>query len=171
VPFFLGGENAFVEGIGERLTPIAWAPRAYCVVKPPQPVSTEAIFSSAELARNTKPATLEGSFSGLKSTKSYGRNDLQPVAERLCPAIAWAARWLDDRYGNSRMSGSGSAVFSDLGILGTPGGANEKSVSSRDRSMERPEERSGAGGVELPEGWIARRCRSLDHHPLKGWAG
>ena len=40
VPFFVGGDNAFVEGIGEKLAPIAWAPRRYAVVKPPQPVST-----------------------------------------------------------------------------------------------------------------------------------
>src|SRR3978361_18798 len=33
VPFFVGGENAFVEGIGEKLTPVEWAPRAYAVVK------------------------------------------------------------------------------------------------------------------------------------------
>jgi len=23
---------------------------------------------------------------------------------------------------------------------------------------------------EIPAGWIGRMCRSLEHHPLKGWA-
>ena len=34
VPFFIGGHNAFVEGIGERLTPLR-AAAGFAVVKPP----------------------------------------------------------------------------------------------------------------------------------------
>jgi 4-diphosphocytidyl-2-C-methyl-D-erythritol kinase len=37
VPFFVGGRNAWVEGIGERLTPIELAPRWYAVLKPARP--------------------------------------------------------------------------------------------------------------------------------------
>jgi len=36
VPFFLGGRNAWVEGIGERLTPIALPPARFVVLKPRQ---------------------------------------------------------------------------------------------------------------------------------------
>ena len=36
VPFFLGGRNAWVEGIGEQLTPIALPPARFAVVKPPE---------------------------------------------------------------------------------------------------------------------------------------
>ena len=151
VPFFVGGDNAFVEGIGEKLTPIEWAPRRYAVVKPAESLGTAGNFSHPDLARNTEPATLAGSVAQLaaqhENGKAFGRNDLQPVAQALCPPIAQVAGWLEARFGNSRMTGSGSAVFATVG-------ADAGSWS--------------AG--EVPDGWNARMCRSLARHPLKGWA-
>jgi 4-diphosphocytidyl-2-C-methyl-D-erythritol kinase len=166
VPFFIGGDNAFVEGIGEQLTPIAWAPRRYAVVKPQESLATAGIFSHPALARNTKPATLEGSLADMNAApnRRSSRNDLQPVAELLCPAIAQVATWLKDRYGNSRMTGSGSAVFAevaeDVGAksVGKGGGAGDQPVATWPEG-------------ELPSGWVGRLCRSLPHHPLRGWAG
>jgi 4-diphosphocytidyl-2-C-methyl-D-erythritol kinase len=153
VPFFVGGDNAFVEGIGEKLTPIAWAPRRYAVVKPAESLGTQGIFSHPDLARDTEPATLAGSVAQLNAQQEtsdqalFGHNDLQPVAQALCPPIAEVARWLEVRYGNSRMTGSGSAVFATVGADGAawPEG-------------------------ELPQGWSGRMCRSLAHHPLRDWA-
>jgi 4-diphosphocytidyl-2-C-methyl-D-erythritol kinase len=188
VPFFVGGDNAFVEGIGDRLSPVDWPRRSYAVVKPPQPVSTAAIFTDPRLSRNSEPAILEGSLSGRKcgrkgSTDDWlarlverGRNDLQPVAEALCPAIAQAVRWLDDGFGggrpgdgrSSRMTGSGSAVFVDVGS------ADESADESADDSTDDSTAGSAAGNVadrDLPEGWVGRMCRSLDRHPLRDWAG
>ena len=151
VPFFVGGNNAFVEGIGERLTPIEWAPRRYAVVKPEQSLGTAGIFSHPDLARDTEPATLAGSVAQLNAQhengKAFGRNDLQPVAQALCPPIAQVASWLESRFGNSRMTGSGSAVFATVGAQGV----------------------SWSEG-ELPDGWNGRLCRSLAHHPLRDWA-
>jgi 4-diphosphocytidyl-2-C-methyl-D-erythritol kinase len=153
VPFFVGGENAFVEGIGEKLTPIEWAPRRYAVVKPAESLGTAGIFSHPDLARNTEPATLAGSVAQLNaqressSTVFFGRNDLQPVAQALCPPIAQVASWLEERFGNSRMTGSGSAVFATVGADG----------------VSWPE-------GELPDGWSGRMCHSLAHHPLRAWA-
>ena len=151
VPFFVGGHNAFVEGIGEKLTPIEWAPRAYAVMKPGESLGTAGIFSHPDLARDTEPATLAGSVAQLNTQhengKAFGRNDLQPVAQALCPPIAQVANWLEARFGNSRMTGSGSAVFATVGANGV----------------------SWSEG-ELPEGWNGRMCRSLAHHPLRDWA-
>jgi 4-diphosphocytidyl-2-C-methyl-D-erythritol kinase len=153
VPFFVGGDNAFVEGIGEKLTPIAWAPRRYAVVKPADGLGTAGIFSHPDLARDTEPATLAGSVALLNAqqessgTACFGRNDLQPVAQALCPPIAEVARWLEARFGNSRMTGSGSAVFATVGADG----------------VAWPE-------GELPQGWSGRMCHSLAHHPLRDWA-
>jgi len=151
VPFFVGGDNAFVEGIGEKLTPIEWAPRRYAVVKPAESLGTAGIFSHPDLARNTEPATLAGSVAQLaaqhENGKAFGRNDLQPVAQALCPPIAQVANWLQARFGNSRMTGSGSAVFATVGADG----------------VSWPE-------GELPSGWNGRMCRSLAHHPLRAWA-
>ncbi|MFL6698106.1 MAG: 4-(cytidine 5'-diphospho)-2-C-methyl-D-erythritol kinase [Vitreoscilla sp.] len=155
VPFFVGGDNAFVEGIGERLTPIAWAPRRYAVVKPAESLGTAGIFSHPDLARDTEPATLVGSLAHLNAEReseagnpAFGHNDLQPIAQALCPAIAQVAQWLEGRFGNSRMTGSGSAVFARVGA----------------ESASWPE-------GELPGGWTGRMCRSLAHHPLRAWAG
>ena len=151
VPFFVGGDNAFVEGIGEKLTPIAWAPRRYAVVKPAESLGTAGIFSHPDLARDTEPATLAGSVAQLNAQhengKAFGRNDLQPVAQALCPPIAQVASWLETRFGNSRMTGSGSAVFAAVGAEGVPWSEGD-----------------------LPEGWNGRMCRSLVHHPLRDWA-
>jgi 4-diphosphocytidyl-2-C-methyl-D-erythritol kinase len=153
VPFFVGGNNAFVEGIGERLTPIEWAPRRYAVVKPAESLGTAGIFSHPDLARDTEAATLAGFVAQLNAqqeqsgTASFGHNDLQPVAQALCPSIAQVGSWLEKRYGNSRMTGSGSAVFATVGADGV----------------------SWPQG-ELPQGWNGRMCRSLAHHPLRAWA-
>ncbi|HEX7637407.1 MAG TPA: 4-(cytidine 5'-diphospho)-2-C-methyl-D-erythritol kinase [Burkholderiaceae bacterium] len=150
VPFFVGGDNAFVEGIGEKLTPIEWTPRTYAVVKPAESLATPAIFSHPDLARDTEAATVAGSVALLSGSQvpAYGRNDLQPVAQALCPAIAQVSKWLDDRFGNSRMTGSGSAVFATVGAQGVPWSEGD-----------------------LPDGWVGRTCRSLARHPLRDWAG
>jgi 4-diphosphocytidyl-2-C-methyl-D-erythritol kinase len=161
VPFFVGGNNAFVEDIGEKLVSIEWAPHRYAVVKPAESLGTAGIFSHPDLARDTEPATLAGSVAQLNaqqelvsmhsgkyaSAAMFGHNDLQPVAQALCPPIAQVAQWLEARYGNSRMTGSGSAVFAMVGADGVPW-------------LE----------GDLPEGWSGRMCRSLAHHPLRDWA-
>ncbi|MBW8778479.1 MAG: 4-(cytidine 5'-diphospho)-2-C-methyl-D-erythritol kinase [Burkholderiales bacterium] len=149
VPFFVGGSNAFVEGIGEQLTPVEWAPRRYAVVKPAESLGTAGIFSHPDLARDTEPATLVGSLAHMNAehVPAFGHNDLQPIAQALCPAIAQVAQWLESRFGNSRMTGSGSAVFARVDAEGA----------------------SWPEG-DLPGGWTGRMCRSLAHHPLRAWA-
>jgi 4-diphosphocytidyl-2-C-methyl-D-erythritol kinase len=169
VPFFVGGRNAFVEGIGDVLTPIDWPRHWYAVVKPAASLSTAQIFTSPHLCRNTDAVILSGfladaakpepsavsagqigSRSGVTSGNSFGRNDLQPVAEVQCPDVARAAEWLRSRYGHSRMTGSGSAVFAGAG-------AGDQPLATW------PED-------ALPTGWVGRMCRSLEQHPLVGWA-
>ncbi|MCK7499880.1 MAG: 4-(cytidine 5'-diphospho)-2-C-methyl-D-erythritol kinase [Comamonadaceae bacterium] len=54
------------------------------------------------------------------SRAGFGRNDLQPPAEDRCPEVAQAARWLAGTFGNSRMTGSGSAVFARVGTAEPP---------------------------------------------------
>jgi len=155
VPFFVGGHNAFVEGIGEKLTPMALRPRWFAVVKPAASIDTAGIFGDPALVRDTDPAILLGSLADdcvcEELAGGYGRNDLQPVAQSRCPEVAQAARWLEQRFGNSRMTGSGSAVFARAGT-----GAQPMATFPADL---------------LPPGWAGRMCRSLEQHPLAGWAG
>jgi len=176
VPFFLGGHSAFVEGIGEQLTPIALPEQCYAVIKPAASIATADIFSSPLLARSEKLAIVAGfpaeqNFLQNKEASSvenrvvlntscvaelsggWGRNDLQAPAEAHCPEVAQAAALLRACYGNSRMTGSGSAVFAR--------------ICGKDGVSDLP---MATLPKDLPSGWVGKICRSLDVHPLKGWA-
>ena len=141
VPFFLGGRNAWVEGIGERLTPLDLPPARFAVVKPPRGLETARIFQDPQLERGSAPAIISG-FAA--SPYTFGKNDLQPVAQRLCPEVAQALEWLGSQAIAGRMTGSGSAVF---GLM-AQGGALQAA----------------------PAGWQVRTCGNLEAHPLVGWA-
>jgi len=151
VPFFLGGHNAWVEGIGEQLTPLTLPRQWLAVIKPAAGIETRAIFASPLLAKNTKVVILEGFLAeaGVAAlTAGFGGNDLQPPAEQQCPEVAQVTRVLKARFGNSRMTGSGSAVFARAGTSDQP---------------------MVAMPADLAPGWVGRMCRSLEHHPLLGW--
>lgn len=155
VPFFVGGRNAFVEGIGERLAPIEVPRQWLAVVKPQAGLATAEIFGHPALVRDTPAVILSGFLADATQpgfwARGYGRNDLQPPAEDRCPEVAQAARWLNRHFGNSRMTGSGSAVFARNGMADRP-------------QATWPQE------DPLPAGWVGRMCRSLDRHPLVDWA-
>jgi 4-diphosphocytidyl-2-C-methyl-D-erythritol kinase len=144
VPFFLCGSHAWVEGIGELITPITLPAARFLVVKPAAGLSTQAIFSSPELKRDTKTATMLG-FAANDNGRVYGfgRNDLQPVAEKLCPPMVQSLNWLAAQGLQGRMTGSGSAVFAQM--------PNEMTLS------------------DAPGDWQIRQCGNLEAHPLAGW--
>ena len=104
VPVFVFGENAFAEGIGERLQALRLPPAWYLVLVPELAVSTAEIFSAAELTRNTNAITIAAFSVG------RGHNDLEPVVCRRYPQVARHLEWLQ-RYGDARMTGSGACVF------------------------------------------------------------
>jgi len=107
VPFFLCGENAFGEGVGEQLEPVI-LPRAwYVLLVPPVAVPTREIFAAPELTRNTKSIKISSFSAG------FGQNDLEPVVCRRYPAVATHLAWLR-AFGDARMSGSGACVFAEF---------------------------------------------------------
>src|SRR5207247_6339303 len=63
VPFFLFGQNAFAEGVGETLAPVTTPDRWFVVIEPGVAISTISIFSEPELTRDTKPVKMSD-FSG-----------------------------------------------------------------------------------------------------------
>lgn len=140
VPFFLLGQNAFVEGIGEQLTPIVTPAGWFVLAHPGVSVPTPAIFASPELTRNTKVVTMSD-FS--KRLPGFGRNDLQAVAARAYPPVADALAWLSD-FGDARMTGSGACVFAAF--------ASETEADDALRN--------------LPSRWRAWKTRALDAHPM-----
>jgi 4-diphosphocytidyl-2-C-methyl-D-erythritol kinase len=113
VPFFVRGQHAWIEGVGERITPItlpaAVLTTPIAVLKPPVAVPTAAIFGSDLLRRDT-PCAIVAAF--LAAPRRFGHNDLQEPARAYSDQVVQALEIMQDRFGNSRMTGSGSAVFS-----------------------------------------------------------
>ena len=151
VPFFLHGHNAWVEGVGEIMTPISLPPAQFVVVKPSEGLETAKIFGSEALKRDTKPATISV-FAA--DPYGFGHNDLQPVAQRLCPQISDAIAWLESASLASvvkgRMTGSGSAVFAQV-----PRGTDLIQMAQVPATWQN---------------WKIQMCGNLDVHPQKGWA-
>ena len=141
VPFFLSGHNAWVEGIGDKITPLDIAQARFVVVKPDAGLETRLIFSDSSLKRDSEPAIISG-FAA--DAFDFGRNDLQTVAETLCPGVTQAIQWLASKGLRGRMTGSGSAVFAHL--------LHEIDV------------------CDAPNAFQVKLCSSLDVHPLVGWA-
>ncbi|MGY8903084.1 MAG: 4-(cytidine 5'-diphospho)-2-C-methyl-D-erythritol kinase [Burkholderiales bacterium] len=148
VPFFLAGRNAWVEGIGEKITALCLPPARFRVVKPAAGLDTSRIFAAPALRRDTQTATISG-FAVMPSNEmfGFGRNDLQPVAQALCPQVTQALQWLASLGLSPRMTGSGSAVFAKL--------------------VDASQTSDSAG---LPALWQVRDCSNLEVHPLFGWA-
>ena len=144
VPFFLCGQNAWVEGIGEKITPLAndsQLPKArFMVVKPTAGLDTKNIFSSPSLKRDSDSATIEG-FTA--THYDFGRNDLQSIAQTLCPDVTQALQWLASHGLHGRMTGSGSAVFAKMP--------------------------HAIDFLDAPREWQIKVCKNLTIHPLAGW--
>jgi len=147
VPFFLSGRHGWVEGIGERITPLAIPSLRWVVVKPDAGLDTKLIFSDPGLKRDSEPATITGFAAdafGKAIFSGFGRNDLQAVAQKLCPGVNQALHWLGGKGLSGRMTGSGSAVFAHL----------QHNIDVGD----------------VPSAFQVKLCSSLDVHPLLGWA-
>jgi 4-diphosphocytidyl-2-C-methyl-D-erythritol kinase len=148
VPFFLRGHNAWVQGIGEDITPLTGQARLpaarFAVLKPQAGLETRRIFEARDLKRDTRTAIISG-FAA--DPFGFGRNDLQPVAQRLCPEVTQALEWFASQGLRGRMTGSGSAVFAQL---------------LHEADLTPP--------VQVPAGWTIRACSNLAVHPLAGWA-
>lgn len=147
IPFFLFGETAFAEGVGEALQPVAGPDCWYVVIEPGVSVPTPAVFCAPDLTRDTKPVTISD-FSRYLAVHNepggFGKNDLQAVAERLFPPVAEAVEWLQ-RYGRARMTGSGACVFCAL-----------SSESKADEVL-----------AQVPARWKAWKAQALAQHPMK----
>ena len=140
VPAFVFGRNALGEGVGERLTELSLPPAWYLVLTPQVSVSTKEIFAHAALTRNSKTLKLPPFFAG------QGRNDLEPVACGLYPAVAEHLAWLRE-HGDARMTGSGACVF-----------AGYSSEAEAQRVHRR-----------LPPNMSGFVTRGLERHPLLDW--
>jgi 4-diphosphocytidyl-2-C-methyl-D-erythritol kinase len=145
VPFFIFGQNAFVEGIGEKLQAISLETQDFVVIFPNQGIATAQIFQGPQLTRDHAPITIDGF---LASPSSYRSNDCQTIAVQKCPEVKQALDWIAKVAPNSApcMSGSGSSVFAAL---------DPKTDTANLENLLQ----------NLPKGWIGRIVRGLNKNP------
>lgn len=149
VPFFLSGGNAFVEGIGEQITPITTKEQWFVIIEPGVHVPTPSIFSAKELTRNTKAVRITD-FPD--ATNATWKNDLQAVACTLHSEIEDAINWLSQQksgagLASAKMTGSGSCVFCSFD----------------------DEDSAKKVCAQVPKRWTAWVAKSLQQHPMKAW--
>jgi len=108
VPFFIFGKNAWVEGVGEKLSYVDVPESTFFVCIPDLSISTQSIFNSFELTKPSIPLKIATYF----DTESYNsaENDLEGTVIKKHKEIAGLLSWLKN-FGIARMSGSGSSVF------------------------------------------------------------
>ena len=145
VPFFIFGQNAFVEGVGEKLQAISLETQDFVVIFPNQGIATAQIFQDPELTRDHAPITIDRF---LASPRSYQSNDCQAVAMQKCPEVKQALDWIYKAVPGSApcMSGSGSSVFTVL---------DPKTDTANLEILLQ----------NLPKGWIGRIVRGLNKNP------
>jgi 4-diphosphocytidyl-2-C-methyl-D-erythritol kinase len=147
IPFFLFGETAFAEGVGEALQAVPGPDCWYVVIEPGVAVPTVAIFTAPDLTRDTKAITISDfSRRHVESNDliGFGKNDLQDVAVRLFPPVAEAIEWLG-HHGAARMTGSGSCVFCAFST----------------------EQEAEQVLTQVPTRWKAWKAKALPRHPMK----
>lgn len=143
VPFFIFGQNAFAEGIGEVLSPVDTPDGWFVLIDPNISVPTSAIFASDELTRNTEKIKILDFLGYLTENSIFGKNDLQSVVEKRYPPVSKALTWLS-RYADARMTGSGACVF-----------ARFESEAAADKVISK-----------MPEKWKSWKAKGLTLHPL-----
>ena len=106
VPFFIRGQNALVEGIGEIITPIEIPEFYFVIVKPNFHAPTKDVFAALELdfslcnAENISTAQLI----------TEKENDLEAAVRKTYPQMNTIFSELN-QYGKAVMTGSGSSIY------------------------------------------------------------
>jgi 4-diphosphocytidyl-2-C-methyl-D-erythritol kinase len=170
VPFFIFGQSAFAEGIGEKLTALDLPQQAYLVVQPAQHVPTQGIFQDPDLTRNTDPVKIMD-FSGRQIVTSlgFGRNDLQPIVLKRYPVVRQALDWLNKAEFSAsgfkaRMTGSGACLFLSFPDATLAENARQRLLAKISTDF------SDTAMADTPSPiQSVFVCNGLDVHPLQDW--
>ena len=170
VPFFIFGQSAFAEGIGEMLTALDLPQQAYLVVQPAQHVPTQGIFQDPDLTRNTDPVKIMD-FSGRQIVTSlgFGRNDLQPIVLKRYPVVRQALDWLNKAEFSAngfkaRMTGSGACLFLSFPDATLAENARQRLLAKISTDF------SDTAMADTPSPiQSVFVCNGLDVHPLQDW--
>ncbi|MEI9423028.1 4-(cytidine 5'-diphospho)-2-C-methyl-D-erythritol kinase [Mesorhizobium sp. Cs1299R1N1] len=137
VPMCLAAKPLVARGIGEELSMVPdFSALGLVLVNPGTPVSTAEIFAALSRRDNEPlpplPRSIE--FHSLRNWLEITRNDLEPAALAMRPAIGRALSWLDKAgSGFSRMSGSGATCF---GLFETGNVAKRAAAEIRSRQPD-----------------------------------
>jgi 4-diphosphocytidyl-2-C-methyl-D-erythritol kinase len=137
VPLFIRAHAAWVEGIGERLTPVDYPEGIFVLIKPSVSVSTAEIFQAPELTRNSPITTIRAFLAG------GGRNDCTSTVRGRYPEVGEALDWLSN-FAPARLTGTGACVFAAVA-----------DVQSAERVVAR-----------VPPRWSGFVVRGLNRSPL-----
>ena len=165
VPFFVFGQTAFAQGIGEELESAAVSDLSYLVFRPAVSVPTATIFKAPDLTRNTDHVKISD-FSGtdrfiesVSGRSGFGRNDLEVVAKRLFPMVSDGMSWVYNEGYPVRLSGSGGCFFAEFD-------------SPRQAESVRAHLTAKIGKVDSGINAVIGEvfaCDGLPQHPLKHW--
>lgn len=106
VPVFVYGENAWAEGVGEKLEFVTLPSQHFIVLKPDCFISTHALFSQKLLTRDSKPST----FCAYQTNPSAFGNNFAALAQQLYPEVDAAMQYLN-QFGTAKLTGTGACVF------------------------------------------------------------
>ncbi len=129
VPFFLQSSAAFVEGIGEHITPLSIPKKYVLIYEPKQKILTANIFKSPTLRRDCRSVSVSDvkSYYGQHkyddilsdsvnltdyACSLWGDNVLQAEVLKQYPDLKKLYNYVSDLGVNIRMTGSGSCFFS-----------------------------------------------------------
>jgi|688.fasta_scaffold562868_2 4-diphosphocytidyl-2-C-methyl-D-erythritol kinase len=143
VPFFLFGQNAFAEGIGELLQAVSLPESSFLLIYPKVHIPTVDVFKDPNLTRNHPTVTISD-FIDSPNLEQFGKNDCEEIVIQKYQEVAAVINWLRQQAPQSspRMSGSGSSVFVAL----------ETDLANDLLS-------------QLPHQWIGFVVRGLTRHP------
>jgi 4-diphosphocytidyl-2-C-methyl-D-erythritol kinase len=118
VPFFIFGQNAWGEGIGEQLTQIPLKENYYVILNPNVHVSTAQIFANKQLTKNTIPKKMSDFSSTANSVLGFEQLNVKPefinqLEKCVCvdyAKVSECLNWLK-QFGDARMTGSGASIF------------------------------------------------------------
>ncbi|PBB70372.1 4-(cytidine 5'-diphospho)-2-C-methyl-D-erythritol kinase [Mesorhizobium sp. WSM4312] len=137
VPMCLAAKPLVARGIGDELSIVPdFSALGLVLVNPGTPVSTADVFAALSRRDNEPLPPLPRSidFHSLRNWLEITRNDLEPAALALQPAIGRALSWLNKAgSGFSRMSGSGATCF---GLFETGNVAKRAAAEIRGRQPD-----------------------------------
>ena len=107
VPFFIFGENAWVEGIGESIRKIIIPESTYYICYPNFPISTESVFKSFKLTKEPITMKITSYFSDKLEVLN---NDLEQTIIKKNIKMKELLDWMNN-FGYAKISGTGSSVF------------------------------------------------------------